>query len=42
MALGFEGNVAIIVGGFIKVLAILIVFLILARQLGWLEEPSPG
>jgi hypothetical protein len=41
-ALGFEGNVAIVVGGFIKVLLILVVFLLLSRRLGWLEESSTG
>ena len=40
-ALAFEGNVAIAVGGFIKVLVILVVFLLLSRRLGWLEE-SPA
>jgi hypothetical protein len=37
-ALLFEDNVAIIIAGLIKVLAILIVFLVLCRRLGWLEE----
>jgi hypothetical protein len=39
-ALGFEGNVAVLVGGAIKVLVILTVFLILCRRLGWLEAVS--
>jgi hypothetical protein len=34
----FEANVAIIVGGVVKVLVILIVFLVLSRRLGWLDE----
>jgi hypothetical protein len=38
--LGFEANVAIVVGGVIKVLVILIVFLMLCRRLGWLEDLS--
>lgn len=37
-ALVFEGNVAILVGGVIKVLVILTVFLILCRRLGWLDD----
>lgn len=41
-ALAFEGNVAIVVGGFIKVLLILVVFLILSRRFGWLEESAPA
>jgi len=41
-ALGFEGNVAIVLGGFIKVLVILVVFIVLCRRLGWLEEPLAG
>ena len=36
--LGFEGNFAILVGGVIKVLVILTVFLILCRRVGWLED----
>ena len=39
-ALSFEGNVAMIVGGFVKVLVILIFFLILSRRLGWLDNTS--
>jgi hypothetical protein len=35
--LAFEGNVAILVGGTIKILVILTVFLILCRRLGWLD-----
>jgi hypothetical protein len=38
--LGFEANVAIVVGGVIKVLIILIVFLVICRRLGWLDEIS--
>ncbi len=41
-ALAIEGNVAIVVGGVIKVLVILIVFLVVSRRLGWLDESSPG
>lgn len=41
-ALAIEGNVAIVVGGFIKVLVILIVFLVVSRRLGWLDESSSG
>jgi O-antigen/teichoic acid export membrane protein len=37
-ALVFEGNVAFVLSGLIKVLVILVVFLILCRRLGWLEE----
>jgi hypothetical protein len=37
----FDGNVAIIVGGFIKLLIILVVFVLVSRRLGWLEE-SPA
>jgi hypothetical protein len=41
-ALLLEGNVAIIVGGVVKILAILVVFLLISRRLGWLEEsPAP-
>jgi hypothetical protein len=39
-ALAFEGNVAIAVGGFVKLLIIIVFFLALARRLGWIEEPS--
>ena len=37
-ALLFEGTVAVIIGGAIKALVILGLFLLLARRLGWLEE----
>jgi hypothetical protein len=36
----FEGNVAMIVSGVIKVLIILTVFLVVCRRLGWLDEVS--
>jgi hypothetical protein len=39
-ALSFEGNVALVVTGFIKVLAIVIVFLVLCRRFGWLSDSS--
>lgn len=39
-ALVFEGNVAMIVSGVIKVLVILTVFLVVCRRLGWLDEMS--
>ena len=39
-ALLFEGNVAMLVSGFIKVLVILIVFLVVCRRFNWIEEPS--
>jgi hypothetical protein len=41
-ALGFEGNVAMLIGGAIKSLVILTVFLILCRRLGWLDTVSEG
>ncbi len=37
-ALLIEGNFAVIIGGLIKALVILGVFLLLTRRLGWLEE----
>jgi uncharacterized membrane protein len=40
--LSFEGNVAIVLAGVVKVLVILVVFLLLCRRLGWLEEPLSG
>jgi hypothetical protein len=39
-ALAIEGNVAMLVGGVVKVLVILIVFLAVCRRLGWLDEMS--
>jgi hypothetical protein len=39
-ALAFEGNVAIAVGGFVKLLIMVMVFLRLARRLGWIEDRS--
>ena len=39
-ALLFEGNVAVIIGGLVKVLVILVVFLFLARRMGWVEDAS--
>jgi hypothetical protein len=41
-ALLFEGNVAIVVGGVVKALALLVVFLALGRRLGWIEEMAPS
>lgn len=39
-SLVFEGNVAMVVSAFIKVLVILVVFLFLCRRLGWLDDLS--
>jgi hypothetical protein len=41
-SIGVEGNVAIVVGGFIKLLVILVVFLAIAKRIGWLEELPAG
>jgi len=38
----FEANVAIITAGAVKVLAILVVFLIVARRLGWIRPGPEG
>ena len=39
-ALLFEGNVAVIIGGVIKALVILVLFLLVSRRLGWFEDSS--
>jgi hypothetical protein len=41
-ALSFESSVAIAVAGLVKLLVILLVFIVLCRRLGWLEDASTG
>jgi hypothetical protein len=40
IAIVFDGNIAMLVGGFVKALVILFVFVLISRRLGWLEYRS--